>query len=72
MSYLVQLGGFYSIAGYDKIEEWAMLNDVNFRRTVMECRQQGFSEADTMRLIIAMLLMEKHKQIDIHDNGDQS
>ena len=53
----------YAISGWNELNRWAVENDPVWAGLCIELLDKGYSEADSLRLMCAGLLMEKHGQL---------
>jgi hypothetical protein len=56
-------GTMYAIAGWGRVWRWMLENDPTCKSCLTECGELGFDEVDTLRMLCATLLFEKHGQL---------
>jgi hypothetical protein len=53
----------YALLGWNKLNDWAVLNDLTWARCGLETITKGLQHEDALRLLCAALLLEKHGQL---------
>jgi hypothetical protein len=53
----------YALGGWENLNKWAVENDRTWARACLEIMSKKLNPEDSLRLLCAALLMEKHDQL---------